>query len=525
MIDEVQASARPIVLFIDEAHTLIGAGGAAGTGDAANLLKPALARGTLRTIAATTWAEYKKHIEKDAALTRRFQPVQVDEPEEAAASAMLRGMAATLEKHHGVQLLDEALAAAVGLSARYIQGRQLPDKAVSLLDTACARVAMSQVATPGGDGGRGAAHRRARGRARRPWRGRHASASPDRARGRARCRAGRGARRSMPRSARFGQEKALVERILALRTALGSRHGGAREAPRRVWQALQAELAALQGEAPLVLPGGRRARPSPRWSRAGPASRSGRMVTDELDAVLSLEQTLRGAGHRPGPRPGADRAADRDRTRRARQPGQAEGRLPARRPVRRRQDRDRAGARRAALRRRGPHHRHQHVGVPGGAHRLDAEGRAARLCRLRRGRRLTEAVRRKPYSVVLLDEVEKAHPDVHEMFFQVFDKGIMEDGEGRRIDFRNTLIILTSNVGSDLVMQAGADPDLLPEPDALAAALRPPLLKTFPAALLGRLTVIPYFPLGRRRCWRDHPPATRPHRPARGRDPRRAVHL
>ena len=221
----------------------------------------------------------------------------------------------------------------------------------------------------------------------------------------------------------------------------------------------------------------------------------GRMVKDEVETILSLADILNrrvvGQSH------GLQMIAKRIETNRAKldNPNKPIGVFMLVRPIRRRQDRDRARARRGALRRRAEHDHDQHVGVPGGAHRLDAQGRASRLCRIRRRRRLTEAVRRRPYSVVLLDEVEKAHPDVHEIFFQVFDKGMMEDGKGRRIDFKNTLIILTSNVGTDMIMGLSRDPHYRENPQALAEQLRPELLKVFPAALLGRIVSIPYFPL------------------------------
>jgi type VI secretion system protein VasG len=502
VIEEVQSSPKPIILFIDEAHTLIGAGGAAGTGDAANLLKPALARGTLRTIAATTWAEYKKHIEKDPALTRRFQVVQVEEPTEAKALLMMRGITAALENHHKVQVLDDALEAAVKLSHRYIPSRQLPDKSVSLLDTVCARVAISQVGVPpeiedtrrriealdielgiiGREKAVGVEIGSREKDAREKLTGER--------------------KRLEELEARWGQEKKLIERLLELRQQLRETHAGASAeaaSPARLAQLeelkrVQKDLTVLQGEQPLILPtvdGQAVASVIADWTGIP----VGRMVRNEIDAVLKLADTLN--KRVIGQRHALDMIARRVQTSRA-----------------------------------GLEDRNKPIGVfllagPSGVGKTEtalalAEGlyggeqnvitinmsefqEAHTVSTLKgsppgyvgygEGGVLTEAVRRRPYSVVLLDEVEKAHADVHELFFQVFDKGRMEDGEGRQIDFKNTLILLTSNVGSDLIMNMTKDPDLMPEPEAIAQALRAPLLKVFPAALLGRLVTIPYYPL------------------------------
>ena len=417
VIDEVQASPKPIILFIDEAHTLIGAGGAAGTGDAANLLKPALARGTLRTIGATTWAEYKKYIEKDPALTRRFQPVQVDEPGEEKAILMMRGVASTLEKHHKVQLLDEALEAAVKLSHRYIPARQLPDKSVSLLDTACARVAISQHAVPPP-----VEDSRRRIEALET----ELEILAPRARGRRRHRRPRGGRRarSWPPSrpgcadleARWEQEKALVEQILELRARLRGRiapvEGTGSELEKKAAAAAASAMVApaprqrrrrrgrcralsdaeradalsrLQAAAggagrsagrDAADPGQRRrAAPSPRWSRTGPASRSAAWSRTRSRRCSTSRrrcaERVVGQDHAHGD----DRPAHPDLARRPGKPEQADRRVHAVRPVGRRQDRDGAGAGRGALRRRAERHHHQHERVPGGAHRLDPEGR------------------------------------------------------------------------------------------------------------------------------------------------------
>ena len=495
VIEEVQSSPKPIILFIDEAHTLIGAGGAAGTGDAANLLKPALARGTLRTIAATTWAEYKKYFEKDPALTRRFQVVQVDEPSEEKAIRMMRGIASPLEKHHRVQILDEAIEAAVRLSHRYIPARQLPDKSVSLLDTAAARVAVSQHAVPPEVDD---CRRRIQALeteqeiiAREAAIGinteaRAASVAADLAVERARI---------VGLEARWAEEKAMVDQLLELRAKLRDEPDSPdRAAAMAELTALQEKLAAHQGETPLILPSVDAqavAAVVGDWTGIP----VGRMVKNEVQAVLSLGTTLKqrviGQDH------GLEMIAQRVQTSRAGldNPSKPIGVFMLCGP-------SGVGKTETALA--------LAESLYGGeqnlitinmsefqeAHTVSTlKGAPPGYVGYGEGGILTEAVRRKPYSVVLLDEIEKAHSDVHEIFFQVFDKGVMEDGEGRTIDFKNTLIILTSNVGTDLVMSLCRDPELVPEPDEIAKALREPLLKVFPPALLGRLIVIPYYPL------------------------------
>ena len=513
VIDEVQASPKPIILFIDEVHTLVGAGGAAGTGDAANLLKPALARGNLRTIGATTWAEYKKYIEKDPALTRRFQVVQVPEPSEQKAVLMLRGVATVLEKHHRVQLLDEAIESAVSLSHRYIPARQLPDKAVSLLDTACARVAVSQHATPaevedclrrieGLEIESGIVDREAAVGVEIGTRGSEVAAKlvTERA-------------RLETLNKRWADEKGIVERVLALRAKL--REGSqpvdaaaaaatppppAGEAPASREQLLaelkveQARLADLQGDAPLIMPSvDAQAVASVVADWTGIPV--GRMVKNELAEVLRLGETL---GQRViGQQHGLDMIAKRIQTSRAKldNPNKPIGvfMLCGTSGVGKTET---ALALAEAL-----YGGEQNVITINmsefqEAHTVSTlKGAPPGYVGYGEGGILTEAVRRRPYSVVLLDEVEKAHSDVHELFFQVFDKGRMEDGEGRQIDFKNTIILLTSNVGSELIMNMCRDPELLPEPEAMATALQEPLMKVFPPALLGRLVTIPYYPL------------------------------
>jgi len=550
VIDEVQASEVPIILFIDEAHTLIGAGGAAGTGDAANLLKPALARGELRTIAATTWAEYKQHIEKDPALTRRFQVVKIDEPSEAVAVLMLRGVAGVLEQHHKVQILDEAIEAAVSLSHRYIPARQLPDKAVSLLDTACARVAVSQHATPAEV--EDILRRRQALEVESGIIGREAAIGIDVADRQARVDAGLAETETSlaAAQARWDREKALVAEILDLRAKLrgegvpldeaaaeeaaaaeaesaegaakapeqkpaetkkakASKAKGAKAAKADAASAepadeaaadlarlreLMAELAAAQGETPLILPSVDRnavAAVVQDWTGIP----TGRMLSSQTEKALKLAATL--SERVVGQDHAMEMIAKRVQTSRA-------GLGAPEKPV-------------GVFLLCGP----SGVGktetalalaetLYGGeqnlisinmsefqeAHTVSTlKGAPPGYVGYGKGGILTEAVRRKPYSVILLDEVEKAHPDVHEIFFQVFDKGMMDDSEGRRIDFKNTLILLTSNVGSDVIMDRTKNGAVRAGIDDLDTALRSPLLKVFPAAFLGRVVTIPYYPL------------------------------
>jgi len=508
VIDEVQASVTPVIMFIDETHTLVGAGGAAGTGDAANLLKPALARGTLRTIGATTWAEYKKHIEKDPALTRRFQTVVVEEPSPTKAIMMMRGIASMLEKHHKVQVLDEAIEAAVNLSARYIPARQLPDKSVSVLDTACARVAISQFAVPAEvDDSR---RRISAFETELEIIERDETAGYDVGERRTAITGAKEdeAARLVVLTGRWEAEKAVVDEILSLRAKLreGAVPVEATEAPTSPLsteqraallvelKAKNAELIALQGETPLILPiVDAQAVGSVVGDWTGIPV--GRMLKDELQTVIDLKDHL--AKRVIGQDHAMEMIAKRIQTSRAgldnpQKPigvfllagtsgvGKTETALALAEVL--------YGGEQNVITINMSEYQEAHTvsslkGAPPG------------YVGYGEGGVLTEAVRRKPYSVVLLDEVEKAHPDVHEIFFQVFDKGVMEDGEGRRIDFRNTLILLTSNAGSDLIMDLCADPDLIPEPEGIAKALREPLLKIFPAALLGRLVTIPYYPL------------------------------
>jgi type VI secretion system protein VasG len=512
VIEEVKASPRPIILFIDEAHTMVGAGGAAGQNDAANLLKPALARGELRTIAATTWAEYKKYFERDAALARRFQVVKVEEPSEPMATAMIRGLVGTLEKHHKVRILDEAVSEAVRLSARYIPSRQLPDKAISLIDTACARVSMSQATEPAPIEDRRRrldliatetgilAREMASG-------GDHAAREAELAEERAKLVDDLAALET-----RYAAEKQLAHQIGALRGALEAPDAAAdTAAPGNVGvmdrpavidrAALRAQLAeattrlkASQGEMPLIFPvvdAQAVAEIVESWTGI-PA---GRMQSDEINTVLNLKTTME---RRIVGQPHAlEAVAQAIRTSRAkltdpRKPigvflmvgtsgtGKTETALTLADLL--------YGGEQNITTINMTEFKEEHkvsllMGSPPG------------YVGYGEGGVLTEAVRRRPYSVILLDEMEKAHPGVQDVFFQVFDKGNMKDGEGRDIDFKNTVIIMTSNAGTDLIEKLFADPETAPDAAGLAEALRPELAKHFKPAFLGRVTIVPYFPL------------------------------
>jgi type VI secretion system protein VasG len=523
VIDEVQASPQPIILFIDEAHTLMGAGGAAGTNDAAQLLKPALARGTLRTVAATTQSEYKQHFEKDPAMTRRFQVVKVDEPDETKCLLMIRGLSKVMEKHFKIQVLDEALESAVKLSKRYIQGRQLPDKAVSLIDTACARIAVGQHAVPAEiddlrkhiDGLKteleiidreietGADHNKRRGEvvALLDTEGKRLKDLED----------------------HFAKEKAVCQKILDIRIKLRGGAFGGTPAPANAatgapagatvtktkpeplpeaerlklmedQKKLEKELETLQGENPLIRPAVDAATVAAvvaDWTGIP----LGRMVRNEIEGVLKLADTLE--KRVIGQRHALEAIGQRIQLARAKldNPGRPVGVFMLVGPSGVGKT-ETAIALAEAL-----------YGGPQGlitinmseyqeAHKVSLlMGSPPGYVGFGKGGVMTEAVRRRPYSVLLLDEVEKAHADVHEIFFQVFDKGMMKDSEGVDINFQNTIILLTSNVGTDLVMKLCKDPTLKPDADGLVQAIREPLLKVFPPALLGRLNIVPYFPI------------------------------
>jgi type VI secretion system protein VasG len=521
VIDEVQQSPTPIILFIDEAHTLIGAGGSAGTGDAANLLKPALARGTLRTIAATTWSEYRQYIEKDPALTRRFQPIQIDQPDVQKCCDMLRGILGPMEKHHNVRISDAAIVAAVNLSHRYIPARQLPDKAVSLLDTASARVAISQSAVPAMIEDAKAAID-----AREKEKAGLLSDSDLGAQEHDRIAAIDTEVASLKETlagleAEWAAEQKLVTEIRSLRDILNSPPKQA-DGERPPQSAAHPAVAAPGSPQPSDAAGKEEVRKQLRDKFATLEARDpemrmiyahvdeqvvaavvsdwtgipvGRMVKDEIENVLKLPEILNrrviGQSH------GLSMIAKRIETNRAKldNPNKPIGVFMLCGP-------SGVGKTETALA--------LAEALYGGeqnmitinmsefqeAHTVSSlKGAPPGYVGYGEGGRLTEAVRRKPYSVILLDEVEKAHPDVHEIFFQVFDKGFMDDGNGRRIDFKNTLIILTTNVGTNVIMGLSADPKYREDSEALASALRPELLNVFPAALLGRIVSIPYYPL------------------------------
>ena len=497
VIDETKASPKPIILFIDEAHTLIGAGGAAGQNDAANLLKPALARGELRTVAATTWAEYKKYFEKDAALTRRFQTIKVEEPSEAMAVAMIRGLVGTLEKHHGVRILDEALRDAVRLSARYIPARQLPDKAVSLIDTACARVAMSQTAMPAPIEDR--KRRLDLIGTERVIIEREMASGADHAARRDELDAERAVVEGelAALETQWQRERELVSTLLELRTANEADAAGSGVEPglaaARITD-VTAQLRALQGEQPLMFPvvdGQAVAEIVESWTGI-PA---GRMQSDEIRTVLNLREAMErrvvGQTH------ALEVVAQAIRTSRA---GLTDPRKPI--GVFLMVGTSGVGKTETALTLASLLYGGEQNLTTINMTEFKEEHKVSLLMGsppgyvgYGEGGILTEAVRRRPYSVVLLDEMEKAHPGVQDVFFQVFDKGNMKDGEGRDIDFKNTVIIMTSNAGTDLIAKLFADPDTAPDAAGLADALRPELAKHFKPAFLGRVTLVPYFPL------------------------------
>ena len=496
VIDEVKSSTTPIIMFIDEAHTLIGAGGAAGQNDAANLLKPALARGEMRTIAATTWSEYKKYFEKDPALTRRFQVVKVDEPDDAKAISMLRGVGQAMAAHHKVRILDEAITEAVKLSSRFIPGRQLPDKAVSVLDTACAKIAIGQNATP-------AKIEDARRHldvlaAERAQLEKEAAGGTDHSKRLAEIseESTRLSATLAADEARFAQEKELVAKIHA---ELDKVEALAADDPTRAdavatLNAVRSDLKALQGFEPMILPvvdSGAVAQIIAGWTGIP----VGRMVADEIQTVLKLKESLEerviGQSH------ALDAIAQRVRTSRANleDPDKPKGvfLLVGTSGVGKTETAIALadalyGGERSMITIAMSEYQEAHTVS-------SLKGSPPGYVGYGEGGVLTEAVRRRPYSVVLLDEIEKAHPDVLELFFQVFDKGRMEDGEGREIDFRNTLIILTSNAGTDLVMQACNESEELPTVDYLNELLKPELNRTFKPAFLGRTAVVPYYPL------------------------------
>ena len=506
LIEEVKSSPTPIILFIDEAHTMIGAGGAAGQNDAANLLKPALARGELRTIAATTWAEYKKFFEKDPALSRRFQLVKVEEPGEEQCLQMLRAVVPALETHHKVRITDDGLDAAVRLSHRYLPDRQLPDKAVSVLDTACARLALGQQATPAPveDARRRLDDLAVQTRVLE----REAALGVDHQERLAAIALARvDVEAELTRlSARWEAERGLVEQIRTIRGQIEAAHVSAATADARpttdaelgalrgTLAELNGELERLQGDKPLM-------RVAVDASIVGEVISGwtgvpvGKMMRDQLSMMLELERHL--GARIIGQDHAIEAISRRVRTSAAKieDPNKPKGVFMLVGP-------SGVGKTETALVLSdllfGGEQNMVTINMSEfqEAHTVSTlKGSPPGYVGYGEGGVLTEAVRRRPYSVVLLDEVEKAHPDVLELFFQVFDKGRMEDGEGRQIDFKNTVILLTTNAGTETIMTLTADPETMPAQEGLAKALKPELDKTFKPAFLGRLVIIPYYPV------------------------------
>ncbi|BDU73730.1 type VI secretion system ATPase TssH [Mesoterricola silvestris] len=493
VINEIKASPRPIILFIDEAHTLIGAGGAAGGSDAANLLKPALARGELRTVAATTWGEYKKYFEKDPALARRFQLVKLDPPTVEDTVLILRGLRPSYEKAHGVVIRDDAVRAAAVLSDKYVTGRFLPDKAIDLLDTACARVKINLTSKPPAledlerglqalDRERGALERdRDHGVAIDAQRLLEVLAEAERRRGEAEA-----------LRARWEREREAAHRVVAAREALGAAGPGEREAAAGTLAAAAAELGELQADRALIQidvnPDGV-AQVVSDWTGVP----LGKVLRDEAETILHLASRI---GERIK---GQDQAlaalgeglkAAKAGVKDPRQPlgvflfvgpsgvGKTETALTLADLL--------FGSEKQVVAINMSEFQERHtvsrlVGSPPG------------YVGYGEGGMLTEAVRQKPYSVVLLDECEKAHPDVMNTFYQVFDKGTLADGEGKEIDFRNTIIILTSNLGSEVIQEMTSRGPVPAE--SVTAAIRPLLSRHFKPALLARMGIVPFFSL------------------------------
>lgn len=498
VIEAVQSAPNPIILFVDEAHTLIGAGGKEGQADAANLIKPALARGTLRTIAATTWAEYKKYFERDPALTRRFQVIQVQEPTPEVAMDMMRAISQSLRAHHGVRIAESAIQACVMLTARYMPNRQLPDKAVSVLDTACARVALSQGATPT------AIETKQQRLAQiqlnlKALNQEHVATN-----------ALGDALQALQEEAaeieaalavlvlRHQQEKKMVAEISDMRTHLAENMAALDESARSDMQAqladLQLRLDALQGEAPLVLPQVDQqavAEVVARWTGVP----VGKLMRDDIARTLTVTQTLQ--QRVIGQAPALAAIGQAIKTARA---GLTDPRKPL--GVFLMVGASGVGKTETALALAetlfGSEHSITSINMSEfkEAHKTSMLlGSPPGYVGYGEGGVLTEAVRRKPYSVILLDEMEKAHPSVQDVFYNLFDKGTIKDGEGRDIDFKNTLIIMTSNAAEAQIRALCETDETPPTVQTLETAIRPALLEYFKPAFLGRCQVIPYFPL------------------------------
>ena len=500
VINEIKKSLQPVILFIDEAHTLIGAGGQAGQGDAANLLKPELARGELRTIAATTWSEYKKYFEQDAALVRRFQVIKIDEPSVAQATSMLQGMVAMLEEHHKVRIQNEAISEAARLSDRYLYGRQLPDKAVSLLDTACAKVAISNITTPAAI--EDYEHQIAQLKLERSLLLRDKETGIEHVdeftlidQNIAKLED-----EYLKLQQQWQQERECIQKMHELYQVIVGNMSSTNDtkidklALQQQLMELTKKLKEIQGERPLMQPwvdGQVVAEIIGNWTGIP----VGRMVRDEIHTLLKLKENLQkriiGQSH------ALQAVAESIQTSRAkmtdpRKPigiflfvgtsgvGKTETALALAELL--------YGSQQNLTTINMSEFKEEHkvstlVGAPPG------------YVGYGQGGVLTEAVRRRPYSLILLDEMEKAHPGVQDVFYQIFDKGIIRDSEGRDIDFKNTIIIMTSNACSDLITKLCADPETMPDSVGLTEALQPELLKIFKPAFLGRVQIIPYFPL------------------------------
>ncbi|WP_299690946.1 type VI secretion system ATPase TssH [uncultured Vibrio sp.] len=496
VINEVKSSEVPIIVFIDEAHTLIGAGGAAGQNDAANLLKPALARGEFKTIAATTWAEYKKYFEKDPALTRRFQVVTIEEPNAEDAMQMLRGVAASLQAHHGAFIAESAIEAAVNLSIRYLPSRQLPDKAISLLDTASARIALTQGAKPEiletleqtiryQENEKSALEKEDALFSNSAELIKELTKSID-----------ENQQALAAYYIRWEKEMALVEQIKAVQQQITTQQAqdAVDATKQKQLDTLRTELADLQGEEPLVyamVDDNTIAQVIANWTGIP----VGNMMSDEITKLLTLEEELN--TRVIGQDVAKNELAKAIRISRA-------GLTDNRKPI-------------GVFLMCGP----SGVGktetamalaeqLYGGSNDLTVInmtefkeehkismllGSPAGYVGFGEGGVLTEAIRRNPYSVLLLDEMEKAHPGVHDLFYQIFDKGHIKDSEGRTVDFKNTIIIMTSNAADQAICDVCAKTTDRINNDELLESIRPDLQQYFKPAFLGRTTIVPYYPL------------------------------
>lgn len=501
VIAEVKASPDPIIMFIDEAHTLIGAGGKEGQGDAANLLKPALARGELRTIAATTWAEYKKYFERDPALTRRFQVVKIEEPEESKAIDMMRSISTMLSDHHRVRIMDEAIVDSVKLSSRYITARQLPDKSVSLLDTACARVALSQSATPAAIED---TQRRITQTATNITSLERENATLGNCDNRiAELKAEKTSLEAEleVQQEQWQKEKEKVSKIHELQTRIEedfhdqTLNDKERESIKTELHELMQALVDIQGDNPMMqvnVDGQAIAEVVANWTGIP----VGKMVSDEIHSILDLVDRLN--QRVIGQKHALEAIAQSIRTSRA---GLTDPRKPI--GVFFMVGSSGVGKTETALALADILYGGESSVTTINMSEFKEEHKVSMLLGsppgyvgYGEGGVLTEAVRRKPYSIILLDEMEKAHSGVQDIFYNLFDKGTIKDGEGRDIDFRNTIIIMTSNAGEEHIRAICAQAEVLPDPEVLLDNFRPQLLNYFKPAFLGRATLIPYYPLG-----------------------------